>query len=316
MNIIHLTEDARLTRPCVATIGFFDGVHRGHRHLIATMMAAAREQGLETTVITFDRHPREVLGGDYRPKLLNTDKEKMVLLAQTGVDNCVVLPFNDALASLSARAFMQQILSDRLSVRTLVVGYDNRFGHNRAEGFADYVAYGSEMGIDVLYGEPFVINDFTVSASLVRSLLEDGEVEMAERCLGYPYIISGEVVRGEHVGTSLGFPTANILPDEPRKLVPAAGVYGVRVRLDGSMQSLRGMMNIGMRPTFDGRVQTLETHIFRFSGDLYGQPISVSFDHRLRKEKKFSGATELAEQLAEDMREIEETFKTKMEERG
>ncbi len=314
MNIIRLTEDARLTRPCVATIGFFDGVHRGHRHLISAMTAVARERGLETTVITFDRHPREVLGGDYRPQMLSTYDEKMVLLAQTGIDNCVVIPFNERVAALSAHDFMLKILKECFSVSVLFVGYDNRFGRNRAESFDDYVAYGREMGIEVCCGEPFVIEGVKVSSSVVRAFLAGGEVEMAERCLGYSYSITGEVVEGEHVGASLGFPTANIKPDDPRKLVPAPGVYGVRVRLDGSMQNLHGMMNIGMRPTFDGTRQTLETHIFRYSGDLYGQPLCVSFDHRLRTEKKFSGPKELAARLAEDMRQIDERFEKEMEE--
>ncbi len=308
MNIIHLTDETRLERPCAATIGFFDGVHRGHRFLISDMTAAAREQGLETTVITFDRHPREVLGSDYTPDILSTFDEKMVLLAQTGIDNCIVVPFNEHIASLSAYDFMLKVLKERLNVKTLVIGYDNRFGKGRTDGFNDYVSYGNEMGIRVICGTAFTIDGVKVSSSVVRSFLLEGEVEMAERCLGYPYTIRGTVVEGEHLGTRIGFPTANIVPSDSRKLVPAAGVYGVRVRLDGTMQNLRGMMNIGKRPTFQGKKQTLETHIFRFSGDIYGQELIVSFAYHLRNEQKFSGIKELAAQLQEDLNAIEEKF--------
>ncbi len=313
MNIIRLTDGVRLERPCAATIGFFDGMHRGHRYLIDMMSEAAREKGLETTVITFDRHPREVLSTDYRPQLLSTNEEKMVLLAQTGVDNCIVIPFDETFARLSAYDFMSSVLKERLAVDYLAMGYDNRFGHKSTESADDYIAYGRELGIEVVCGRPFTIDDIKVSSSVVRSLLMEGEVELAERCMGHAYTIEGTVVEGEHMGTRMGFPTANIVPSNPRKLVPAAGVYGVTVRIDGSMQQMRAMMNIGTRPTFDGTQQTLETHIFRFSGNLYDEHIIVAFDHRLRSEKKFSSAKELAEQLKNDLEKIEEKFETKTE---
>ncbi len=314
MNIIRLTDETRITTPCAATIGFFDGVHKGHRHLIAAMKAAAEKQGLETTVITFDRHPREVLGGDYCPQLLSTYDEKMLLLAQTGIDNCIIIPFNEKIASLSARDFMDCVLKQRLGVKALIIGHDHRFGHNREESFEDYAAYGRELDMAVYRGEPFTIEGVTVSSSVVRTFLHNGETAMAERCLGYPYSLTGTVVEGAHLGTSLGFPTANIVPVEPRKLVPAAGVYGVRVRLENTMQGLRAMTNIGCRPTFDGDRQTIETHIFRFSGDLYGQNVTLFFGQRLRAERKFSGKDDLSSQLAEDMQAIEEMFEKEFDE--
>ncbi len=313
MNIIRLSEETRMAKPCAATIGFFDGVHMGHRHLIAAMKEAASAEGMETTVITFDRHPRQILRSDYQPKLLSTYEEKMVLLAQTGIDNCIIVPFDEFTASLSARDFMEKILKKRLGVKTLIVGHDHRFGHNRTEGYEEYVVYGREMGMDVRRGEPYTIDGVTISSSVVRSLLLEGETAMADRCLGYPYSFTGTVVEGEHQGTKMGFPTANIVPADENKLVPANGVYGIKVRIEGTMQNLHGMMNIGTRPTFDGDKQTIEVHIFRFSGDLYGQNLTIYLGKRLRAERKFPNNDELVAQLHEDMQAVEAMF---MEETG
>ena len=173
-------------RPCVATIGFFDGVHRGHRFLIERLKEDAQRTGLESTVITFERHPRQVLSADYQPKLLTTFEEKMLLLSKTGVDNCAVLQFDRQMALLTAREFMERVLSGLLNVKKLYIGYDHRFGHNREEGFEDYVRYGRELGIEVLQNTAFDLEGVNVSSSVIRSFLQEGEVEMAARCLGYP----------------------------------------------------------------------------------------------------------------------------------
>lgn len=300
MDTILLTDNYADARPCVATIGFFDGVHRGHRYLIRQVTDTARRSGLESVVITFDRHPRRVLDNAYRPLLLSTFAEKTALLASTGVDRCVVLPFSRAMASLSARDFMSSVLRDRLGVRVLVTGYDNRFGHNRSEGFDDYVDYGRELGIDVQQALPLAVDGVDVSSSVVRSLLQEGEAAMAAMCLGYPYMLSGTVVSGRRIGRGLGFPTANMQPDDADKLVPAPGVYAVRVELDDGGGPRPAMMNIGRRPTFDGGDVTLEAHIFGFSGDIYGKRMGVSFVNRLRAERKFRSPAELAAQLRAD----------------
>lgn len=292
--------------PCVATVGFFDGVHRGHRFLIRQVIDTARRQGARSAVVTFDRHPREVLHSDYRPQMLSTLDEKIALLGETGVDNCVVLPFTGLLASLTARDFMEHVLRDSLGVKTLIAGYDNRFGHNRSDGFDDYVRYGRELGIGVERALPFTLNDVNVSSSVIRSFLQEGEVSMAALCLGYKYTLTGRVVDGEHVGRNIGFPTANLQPDDSHKLIPAAGVYAVQVALPGREELLPGMMNIGTRPTFDGSEQTLETNIFDFHESLYGERIGVSFVSRLRSEKKFRNGYELAAQLRKDEEEARE----------
>lgn len=300
MNIVRLSHDTAFPEPCVATIGFFDGVHKGHRYLIRQVVEAGRQQGLRTVVVTFDRHPRQVVKTDYRPLLLSTFDEKMHLMASTGADTCVVLPFDARMASLSAHDFMLSVLRDRLQVATLITGYDNRFGHNRAEGFDDYVAYGKAMGIEVRRGLPFVLNDVNVSSSVIRAFLQEGEVAMAAQCLGYRYVLEGTVVAGEHIGTRLGYPTANLQPCDSQKLVPAAGAYAVRVYVADEKEARPAMLNIGRRPTFDGQATTIEAHVLHYSADIYGKPMSVEFVQRLRPERKFRNGAELASQLARD----------------
>ena len=303
MKTIYLNKQTEGLSPCVATIGFFDGVHLGHRHLINKMMTVARQENLPSTVITFERHPRQVLCPNWRPQLLSTFEEKAVMLSQTGVDQLVVLPFDEAMAALSARDFMHDVLFQQLGVRVLITGYDNHFGHREPgskEGFDNYIMYGREIGMKVLQGDPFDAGDIRVSSSKVRKLLIDGRVEQAALCLGRPYELMGEVVCGEHIGAAMGFPTANLRLTDADKMLPAAGVYAVKVRLENSLELKHGMMNIGHRPTFDGTVQTLETHIFRFGDDVYGQRLIVFFVSRLRSEMKFGSREALIAQLEAD----------------
>lgn len=295
-------------RPCVATIGFFDGVHRGHQFLIANVMEEARKAGLQSLVITFDRHPRQVLSQDYQPRLLTTLERKLQLLSLTGVDNVAVLHFTKDMAGLSARDFMQQILHDKLNVRELIIGYDNRFGHNRAEGFDDYVGYGKEMGIKVMQSTPFSVGDIKVSSSLTRSFLEGGEVEMAARCLGRPYELSGTVVKGFQQGRKLGFPTANLDTGDSGLLIPKGGVYAVKASIDDHQRLMPAMMDIGTRPTYGGTKLSLEVNIFNFHGCLYGKPLSVQFIKRVRDDIKFDSIEALAAQIQKDKEAITKIF--------
>lgn len=308
MKILYLNQINSQLPPCVVTVGFFDGVHRGHQFLIGQMCRYAREQGLLSAVVTFDRHPREVLGSNYQPQLLSTASEKMELLSRTGIDLCVVLPFSREMAALTAREFMEQVLRDKIHAVRLYIGYDNRFGHGRTEGFADYVAYGRELGIEVVRNEAFVLNGVNVSSSVVRSFVEAGEVELAACCLGYNYTVSGTVVGGVQEGRKMGFPTANIVPVDAHKLIPASGVYAVTACLQGSDEQHQGMMNIGNRPTFGGQEQTLETHILHFAEDIYGTQLSVSFVSRIREERRFESVGALRRQLEADERAVEQLF--------
>lgn len=292
----HLEEQSHYA----ATIGFFDGVHLGHRSVVSQLRAAAKERGLRSMVITFEHHPRQVLQSEWQPQLLSTLEEKTELLALTGIDTLVVLRFDQAMSQLSSRQFMERVLKHDLGVRLLLTGYDNRFGHDRTATFGDYVAYGRELDMEVLCGQPADVNGQRVSSSLVRRLLNEGRVAQAANCLGRPYTLTGQVVHGEQIGRQLGFPTANILPDDHFRLIPAPGVYAVRISgiPDGSL--LQGMMNIGTRPTFDGQRLTLEANIFNFTGNLYGQRLTVSFMERLRDEQTFASPQELAAQMQRD----------------
>lgn len=309
MNIIYYKgEKIEEMPPCVATIGHFDGVHSGHLFLIRHLVETAKAEGLKALVITFDEHPRKVLQSEYQPERLCTLDSKLLLLSKTETDYVVVLHFDRSLAALSAREFMENVLRCHLNVRKLYVGYDHRFGHNRQEGFEDYVRYGRELGIDVVQNTAFCLDGINISSSVIRCFLKEGEVEMANRCLGYPYTIVGKVVNGYHEGRKLGFPTANLDLSDFGQMLPAPGVYAVRVRLEKSVEMKRGMMNIGSRPTFEGHGKSLEVNIFNFEGNLYDQLLLVSFIHKVRAERKFSSAKELMRQLDEDKKNVLEMF--------
>ena len=285
----------------IATIGFFDGVHLGHCHVINMIKKVAEGKGLKTCVITFDRHPRQVVQPEWCPEMLTTLEEKTQLLKATGIDRCEVLHFDRKLASLSARDFMLQILKERLRVTHLVTGYDNRFGHTRSEGFEDYVRYGKKIGIEVTRAEELTMGSTHVSSSSIRRMLKEGKIEEATMCLGHEYRITGTVVAGEHIGRTIGFPTANILPDDSSKLIPAHGVYAVDVWSEPEgISRRRAMLNIGTRPTFDGKGITIEVHIPDFASDLYGKPLTHSLSSKMREERRFHSPKELVEQREKD----------------
>ena len=289
-----------------ATIGFFDGVHQGHRFLMERLKAKAKERGMQSMAITFERHPRQVVQGGWKPELLTQLHEKLKLLKATGIDTVVVLRFNRQMAALSAREFME-LMYDRLGVRLLLTGYDNRFGHDRSEGFEDYQRYGQALGIEVLCGDALTIGQQNVSSSCVRLLLKEGKVEEAARCLGRPYSIGGQVVHGEQIGRTIGFPTANLQPDDDA-LIPQDGVYAVMVDLDNGSRH-QGIMNIGTRPTFNGTGRTLETNLLEPVGDLYDQQLNIHFIARLRDEQQFPSAEALAAQIMKDKEQATDILK-------
>lgn len=295
----------------MATIGFFDGVHRGHRFLLNQIQTAAVEQGMASTVITFPVHPRCVMQPDFRAELLTTCDEKLALLDESGLDYCLLLDFTPELAALSARQFME-LLIRRYNIRTLFIGYDHRFGHDRREGFDDYVRYGCELGIKVLPGKACLPSslgisgetgeDLRIGSSSIRRLLHEGDVVRAADYLGYRYFLNGTVVSGFQVGHKLGYPTANLDVDDPCKLIPARGVYAVRVDVDN--HTYGGMLNIGCRPTLEnGTNRTIEVHIFDFDADIYHHPLRLTFVQHIRPERKFDSLDSLAAQLHRDATE-------------
>ena len=298
MQIIDNIPDLPL-EPCVATIGFFDGVHLGHRFLIEQVKELAKDKGLRSALITFPVHPRQVMKSDYRPELLTTPEEKIELLKAQGVDYCIMLDFTVELSQLSALSFMKDILQQRYNVSTLIIGYDHRFGHNRSEGFEDYVRYGQQIGMSVYRAQACMIDDLNISSSLVRTHLLEGKIDLSTRYLGYNYSIEGVVVGGYRVGRTIGFPTANLDLRESNKLIPSDGVYAVRVEVKGCLYA--GMLNIGYRPTLDnGSKKSIEVHILRFDEDIYDEKIRLYFVSRIRSEMKFSGLDELIAQLKRD----------------
>lgn len=287
-----------------ATIGFFDGVHRGHQFMIDSLTTMAHAQGRQSLVITFDRHPRQVVHADYVPQLITTTDEKLQLLHATAADRIEVLHFDTQMAQLSAYEFMRQVLHEKYGVATLLTGYDNRFGHNRAEGFADYVRYGEEMGMKVLQNTPIDIDGLRVSSSLIRRLIVEGNITEASNCMGHPYSITGSVAHGFQEGRRIGFPTANIVPESAEKLVPGNGVYATRVSVEGG-EWMPAMLNIGTNPTFQRQQTTIEAHIIGFEGDIYGRKVRVEFGRKLRDEQRFESVEALQKQLETDKKEVE-----------
>ena len=294
----------------VATIGFFDGVHKGHQFVVRQVVDEARRRGLQAVSVTFDRPPREVLTGRPCP-LLTTLDEKKSLLLQAGADRCEILPFTPELAALSAKDFMLKILKNRLNVKVLMLGYDNRFGHREpcgGEHFDDDLRCVGELGMELIRLPEKEVPEVSAkcSSSSVRKALGEGDVGLAAELLGRPYRVAGRVVHGRGEGRRLNFPTANLAPETIATVIPATGVYAVRVRTAGETDGESpekgriGMMNIGTRPTFDGDTLSLEVHLFHFSGNLYGQRLAVDFLRRVRDEQAFSSPEALRRQLEKD----------------
>ena len=301
-NISNLPHDA--LKPSIAAIGFFDGVHLGHQYLIEQVKAEAAAKGLCTALVTFPVHPRKVMNAEYKPELLTSYNEKIELLEATGIDYCFALDFTSDISQLTAYDFMRSILKERYNIHGLVIGYDHRFGHNRSEGFDDYNRYGKELGIDVIQARACIVNDVTISSSVIRRLLHSGDVTLATTYLGYEYFLEGTVIDGYKVGRTIGFPTANLQPTDSEKLIPSDGVYAVRATVKDEVYA--GMMNIGHRPTINnGHNRSLEVHILHFHSDIYDCPIRISFVQRIRSEMKFNGKDQLIEQLSKDALTVE-----------
>ncbi|WP_108822808.1 riboflavin biosynthesis protein RibF [Dysgonomonas sp. Marseille-P4361] len=289
-------------QPVVATIGFFDGVHLGHRYLIKQVNDKASSLNLRSAVITFPIHPRKVLHKDYQPALLCGFDEKIERLASTDIDYCICLDFTIEISKMSAYQFMKEILKDRFNVNTLVIGYDHRFGHNREDGFADYKRYGEELGINVVEAKELPSEDH-VSSSHIRRLLGEGNVTKAAELLSYNYTISGKIVEGFKVGRTIGFPTANIEVWETYKVIPSFGVYAVYVHVEGNRYE--GMLYIGKRPTLhNGDNISIEVNLFDFDGDLYNKELTAEFLEFMRPDVKFSDLETLKEQIRKDKENV------------
>lgn len=283
----------------VLTIGTFDGVHQGHQQILKRINQLAAEQGGESIILTFHPHPRLVVNPhDTSLKLLNTLEEKIALMEHYGVDNLIVAPFSVEFSQLTARQYVEDFLWKNIRPKTVVIGYDHRFGNNREGGLELFLQLGEELGFEVEEIAKQMVDDLAVSSTKVRNALQAGDVAQANNLLGHEYSLHGTVVEGHQMGRQLGFPTANIHPNNPNKLIPAQGVYAVRVKLEGELYP--AMLNIGNNPTFENRTGTIEAHLFDFDRDIYGMELDVYFVQRLRDELKFDGKDSLIAQMQED----------------
>ncbi len=300
MKVWLIDDSFSLKRP-VATIGIFDGVHMGHRFILDHLKAQAEAHGGETVVVTLWPHPRIVLHKELQEfKLLHTRQEKIREMEGNGIDHLVVVPFDKEIASLTACDFVQKYLVERLGVEVLLLGYDNRFGMDR-KGDPDGLRMCAEKNKFRIEKLPEYQSSYgTVSSSNIRDFILKGDLESAANMLGYHYYVSGTIVEGNHIGRKMGFPTANIHPLDPNKLIPMNGVYAIRVELRG--ETYKGMLNIGFRPTIDSAmaVKTVEAHLFGASGDFYDEEVVIHFVKRVRNEMRFSGLEALKQQLQKD----------------
>lgn len=285
----------------VVAIGFFDGVHLGHRHVVAQLVEAARQRGTTAAVVTFWPHPRTVLQLDARSlRLLSSMSEKEAMLRELGVDKVEVIPFTKEFATWTMEEFLERYIVGQLHAGTLLLGYDNRLGCDMKEA-PEIAAVAGRLGLEVIMAKAVEAPaGIPVSSTKIRAAVGAGAIDLASTMLGYDYTIHGVVVAGGRLGRKLGYPTANVQPCDPLKLIPANGVYAVRVKVVG--RSLIGMCNIGIKPTVtDARQRTIEVHIFDFDEDVYGLDIEVSFVKKTRDEKRFDSLDALRDRLAKDV---------------
>lgn len=290
----------------VVTIGAFDGVHQGHRIILSQLSKIAASLSGETVVITFHPHPRRILNNAEAPSLLTSLDERISLFSALGIHHLVIIPFNHEFASLTAEKYIQDFLVQYFKPRAVVVGFDHRFGRNRAGDYAMLETEGEFYGFDVIEIPEYVLNESKVSSTQIRQALLSGDIELANKLLTYPYQLTGSVIEGDKLGRTIGFPTANLAIIDNDKLIPASGVYAVRVyrQKEKINQVLNGMMNIGYRPTVNGRERRIEVHLFNFSEDIYHEQLRVEMLFHTRKEMKFSGIDALKQQLENDKIEI------------
>lgn len=283
----------------VITIGSFDGVHLGHQYMLKQLCKTAENVEGESVVFTFSPHPAKVLAPDKELVLLTTIEEKITLFKKAGLQNLILFPFTKEFSELSYIEFVKTILVEKLGIHTLILGYDNTVGKNKQGNYEQVKALSVQAGFNLVRQDEIRFNESNLSSTNIRSLLSNGKLLEASKLLGYPYILSGNVVHGQQIGNKLGFPTANVLPYD-NKFIPGMGVYAVLVEYKGT--NYKGMMNIGVRPTIEDYAQkpVIEAHLFDFKGNLYGEFIKISIIRKLRNEFKFESVDALRAQLKKD----------------
>lgn len=303
-------------KKAVITIGTFDGVHLGHQQIIKLLKKEAAEIGGETVIITFYPHPRKIVThGKSDVKILNTLEEKIELLNEKGVDHLVVVAFDDDFANQTAEEYIENFLVKKFHPHTIIIGYDHKFGKNRLGDYHLLEKVGEKFNYKVKEIPEHVSNHVTISSTKIREALLKNDIKTANTYLGYKYFFEGKVVEGNKLGRTIGYPTANLVIEDEEKLVPGNGVYTVTLTIGQNKSLLKGMMNIGMRPTVNGNKRTIEINIFDFNHDIYGQYLRVYLYAYLRGEVKFEGLDQLKDQLAKDKVNAELQLKTDQDNR-
>ncbi len=298
LEIIHDVSSFQSSKRTIVTIGTFDGVHVGHQKILERLVSDAKKQGKKSVLLTFFPHPRMVLQKDMQIELINTIEEKALLLKNIGLDYLIIHPFSKEFSRLTALDFVRDILVNQLKTAKLVIGYDHHFGKNREGNIDQLREYSPLYDFDIEEISAQDIDNVSISSTKIRRALHDGNLKTANRFLGYNFTINGTVVNGKQLGGKIGFPTANIHVEESYKLIPKTGVYVVRSAIKDTI--VNGMMNIGYRPTVDGKHQTIEVHFFDFDQDLYHQKLTIELLYFLREEQKFESVNDLIVQLKKD----------------
>lgn len=298
LKIFHSINDFSSPKKTILTLGTFDGVHIGHKKILEKITQNTENEKYESLVLTFFPHPRMILQEESAIKLLNTITEKIDLLEKTGIENLVIHPFDESFSRLTAEEFVRKILVEQFHIQKIIIGHDHRFGRNRTANIDDLIDFGKKYGFEVEQISAQEINEISVSSTKIRNALEEGDIVLANKYLGYEYFLTGTIIKGKQLGRTIGFPTANLKIEENYKLIPRNGVYIVSSIINN--KTVFGMMNIGFNPTVNGENQTIEIHFFDFEADLYHQKITVSLLHRIRSEQKFDSVVLLKEQLEKD----------------
>lgn len=299
MKIFHGTDNANILRPTVLTLGVFDGLHLGHQRIMTTVAERAKAVGAISTAITFDPHPRAVLHPESAPPLLQTLDQRLANFEVLEIEQAIVIPFDRDFASQPAEEFISGIIRDRLHAMEVHLGKDFAFGKNREGNIKLLRKMGGDLGFAADEVDEVRLRGHRISSSKIRHLLSEGRINLARRMLGRPYGVEGVIIRGNRRGHTIGFPTANLKPHN--RVVPKYGVYATATLVEGTWR--RSITNIGVRPTFENDAEpSIESYLFDFDGDLYGDVLRVRFLHRIRDERKFNGIDELKAQIEKDSR--------------